>query len=650
MSVQFGKCNFDGKPVDPDDLEEVRPVLAPYGPDGEGFICKDNFAILYRSCHTTKESRREQQPYISLSWAAITWDGRLDNREELIGQMASELSRECTDVEIVAASYERWGTTALGKLIGDWALSVWNPKDESLILAKDFVGTRHLYYSVEKDRAAWCTILDPLVLFAGHAFQLEEEYIAGWLAFFPAAHLTPYVGIHSVPPSSFVRLAREQQRVSRYWDFDPKNNIRYRTDTEYEEHFRIVFSDSVRRRLRSDQAVLSELSGGMDSSSVVCVADEIIGRGLAETPRLDTLSYYDNSEPNWKELPYITAVEQKLARTGCHIDVSARAYAPSSTEYNFAAVPGAAGSKDESAREFATCLIGQGNRTLLSGLGGDEVVGGVPTPNPELQDLIVSLRFRRLAHQLKAWALIQRRPWFYLLWEATQEFAPSVLRSTNQVKTPVSWLCKDFGKKFRLALIGYEPRLRFFGARPSFQQNLATIDAVRRQLACAALSSNPPYEKRYPYLDRDLLEFVCAISREQVVRPGQRRSLQRRALRGIVPTEILDRRRKAYIVRGPMAGISAECKELNVRGMLAASLGIVDPDLFSRALQLVCEGKEVPIVALMRTLTIEAWLRGIENRVQSKGRRLTDQSSLQSEILSPTAILQSSASASRVRQ
>ena len=94
MSVQFGKCNFDGKPVDPRGLDEVRPVLAPYGPDGEGYICKDNFGILYRAFHTTKESRREQQPYILASGAVLTWDGRLDNREELIGQLAGELSRD----------------------------------------------------------------------------------------------------------------------------------------------------------------------------------------------------------------------------------------------------------------------------------------------------------------------------------------------------------------------------------------------------------------------------------------------------------------------------------------------------------------------------------------------------------------------------
>jgi len=81
---------------------------------------------------------------------------------------------------------------------------------------------------------------------------------------------------------------------------------------------------------------------------------------------------------------------------------------------------------------------------------------------------------------------------------------------------------------------------------------------LRRQLACSALPTRPAYELRYPFLDRELLEFLFAIPREQLVRPGQRRSLMRRALTGVVPPEISNRKRKAYVVRGPMAAVSSE--------------------------------------------------------------------------------------------
>lgn len=107
MSVQFGKCNFDGKTVDPKDLDQVRPALAPYGQDGEGSICQDNVGVLYHAFHATKESRLETQPHRCASGAIIVWDGRLDNREELTGQLGAEVSADCTDLELVARGYGR---------------------------------------------------------------------------------------------------------------------------------------------------------------------------------------------------------------------------------------------------------------------------------------------------------------------------------------------------------------------------------------------------------------------------------------------------------------------------------------------------------------------------------------------------------------
>src|ERR1700677_609211 len=329
MSVQFGRWNFEGQPPAPDYIEKVSATLAPYGPDSNESYAKDGINILYRAFHTTKESHREKQPHISSSGAVITWDGRLDNRTDLISELRDSLTVNSTDVAIVAAAYEKWEANCLGKLIGDWALSIWNPRERFVLLAKDPIGTKHLYYSFDDKQLTWSTILDPLVRFAGKTFKICEEYIAGWFAIhFPAAHLTPYVGIHAVPPSCFVLLKPGKHGtkhiVTKYWDFDPSKRIRYRTDAEYEEHFRSALATAVQRRLRSDRPVLAELSGGMDSSSIVCMADTVIAHGASECPRLDTISWFDDSydhlEPDSNELHWITKVEEKLGRTGCHIN------------------------------------------------------------------------------------------------------------------------------------------------------------------------------------------------------------------------------------------------------------------------------------------------------------------------------------------
>ena len=620
MSVQFGRWNLDGKPVDSGYLERVGAALCAYGPDGGGSYSDENISILYYAFHTTKESRHETQPHISASGAVITWDGRLDNRADLIDELRNSLTVTSTDLAIVVAAYERWGTNCFAKLIGDWAFSIWIPSNRSLLLAKDPIGTRHVYYSFDNKQVSWSTILDPLVRLADKTFALNEEYIAGWLSMFPAVDLTPCVGVHSVPPSSFVLLRPGTHAVSKYWDFNPNEKIRYRTDAEYEEHFRTVFATAVRRKLRSDRPVLAELSGGRDSSSIVCVADNIIARGVAEIPRLDTISYYDDSEPNWNERPYFTKVEEKRGRTGWHINVAgpdreenaAPELPPEMQNDRFYAIPGFDG---RTSPEFGMCLASQGNRVVLSGVGGDEVMGGVPTAAPELENLIAGAQFGALAHQLKVWGLEKRKPWFHLFWEAVRGFFPPALVGVPKHMQPAPWLQSNFAKRHWAALTGYPSRTKLFGPLPSFQEDLGTLDTLRRQLACSPLPFEPPFEKRYPYLDRGLLEFVFAIPREQLVRPTQRRSLMRRALIGIVPDEILNRKTKAFAARSPMVAISRDWAHFSeiTRDMFSNSLGIVDRDRILEALQKVRRGEEVPMITLRRTLCLEGWLKGLRD-------------------------------------
>ena len=613
MSVQFGKWNFDGKPIDPQELEEVRPVLAPYSPDGGGHICKGNFAAVYCAFHTTEESHKEHQPFRLQSGAVITWDGRLDNGLEILERLNHGLTRGSTDVEIVAAAYERWGTRSFAMLIGDWALSVWNPDEQALILAKDFVGTRHLYYALERDHVTWCTILDPLVLFAGHRFNLEEEFIAGWVSFFPAAHLTPYRGIRAVPPSSFVQIARGVEKCTRYWEFDAAKQIRYRTDREYEEHFRAGFSESVRRRLRSNLPVLAELSGGMDSSSIVCMADRLSASSSGQL--VETVSYYDDSEPNWNERPFFTRVEEHRGRSGLHVNVSCDGI-PDLGEHEFVPLPSSDLTSSDAVRRVAEHLAAGGHRVLLCGIGGDEVLGGVPTPVPQLADLLTRGRLRVLAHALKVWALAKRKPWAWLLAETVREFLPKSILGVPPERKPPLWLEGNFVRRYRTAFRAYEPRLRMFGALPNFQESVRTLDGLRRQLACTSLRKNPPCEVRYPYLDRSLLDFLYSIPREQLVRPGERRSLMRRAMAGIVPPEILCRSRKAFVSRGPLRMICAGFSGLNYphQQLGTCSLGLVDSGALAQTLRRAQEAQEIDVAPLLRLLLLEAWLKDMRRR------------------------------------
>src|SRR5260370_26060591 len=133
------------------------------------------------------------------------------------------------------------------------------------------------------------------------------------------------------------------------------------------------------------------------------------------------------------------------------------------------------------------CLTSKGNRVVLSGIGGDEVMGGVPTPTPELEDLLARAQFKTLAHQLTIWALQKKRPWFHLFGEAARDFFPPALVGVPKYMRPAPWLQSSFAKHHWAALTGYPSRTHLFGPLPSFQSNVGTIDALRRQLPRTAL-------------------------------------------------------------------------------------------------------------------------------------------------------------------
>src|SRR5580658_6616532 len=452
MSVQAGVWNFDGRLVDPKQIEDVSEFLKQQGPDGNSRYGNGSVALLYRPFHTTAESRGEKQPHFSHRGFILTWDGRLDNRAALIADLRSDLEANPTDVAIVAAAFDRWETECFRRLVGDWAICIWKPQQRELLFGADYMAIRHIFYHLKKERILWSTDLSSLVLLSNDKFHIDEDYIAGYLAHNPDAQLTPYCEIREVPPGQFVRIRNGRASVERFWRFSPTSRIRYKTDHEYEEHFLHVFRQSVQRRLRSDSPVLAELSGGLDSSSIVCMADDILASEGAQTPRLDTLSLYDRTEPNGDDWLYFQKIEQKRGRAGTHIDGSKMAKSPASLEFReFCPFPGALGVSNDLGDERSDAISKSGCRVVLSGIGGDEFMGGIPDPRSLLGDLIVGCRFFRLASQLAAWSLIKRRPWMHLLWYSAVDTLPAAFaHHVIPERTLAPWYRKEFSRRTRL--------------------------------------------------------------------------------------------------------------------------------------------------------------------------------------------------------
>lgn len=612
MSVQAGIWNLDGRSLDREPMDGISRATAEYGPDGETSYLEQSLLMLHRPFHTTSESRRERQPFVSAAGKVITWDGRLDNRDELIQDLASSVGHDCTDLDIVAALFDRFGTRCFARLIGDWALAVWNPREKELVLARDYMGIRQLFYYLSAQRLLWCSSLAALAT-SGPKFHICEEYIAGYLACHPDARLTPYQEIHSVPPGHFVHLRPASITTAAYWVFNPHSETRYKSDGEYEEHYRHLFRQAVRRRLRADVPILAELSGGIDSSSVVCMADDIVAEEYAQESRLDTFSYYDSNDPDDDDFTYFTRIEQKRGKKGIRADLNGCGSSFTLNE-DFVATPGF-----EYRAELESAIrdmLDQGQyKVMLCGTGGDEMNGQALDPRALIAHLGITRCWPEMAHQVTALSLVMRCPWIQLFLESIGQSLPAPIRAplTHQGKID-PWIDRKFARRYKLrdrqAGGSHSHWLLNIRARDAIE----TITTLARRMTYVRPSG---IEKRYPYLDQNLVEFLTTIPFDQLLRQGQRRSLMRRALIQLVPSEVLFRRTKTSAVRCYSVTLEKNWGKLEqiLVSPLVSDLGYADKAQFHSSLIAMKCGRMPPyFLRLLKLLSLELWLRNAESR------------------------------------
>ena len=373
MAILLGICQGEGRIVQERRLLEFARATDRYALDGTFVRAQGRIGMGFQPYHTHERSNLEAQPAVDERGNMLTLDGRIDNHAELC-QLLNIDGEKIADSQIVLAAFERWGEACFSMLIGDWSLALWSQANQSLYLARDHAGTRTLYFGITDDTIYWSTYLESLILGRGLR-ELNQEFVACYLAGRPIGDLTPYQGINAVTPSHYF-IFRHGKLVRRSnWQWMITSTIRYKTDAEYEEHFRSLFRQSVERRTGPGAAILAQLSGGMDSTSIVCMSDELRASSNPPGRPIDSISYYDDSEPSWNERFYFSLVEGARGRIGIHVDASLipqtfQPHDPFSGEYLF---PGADSSSIERERNFESLDQDHHYRAILSGIGGDEL-------------------------------------------------------------------------------------------------------------------------------------------------------------------------------------------------------------------------------------------------------------------------------------
>jgi asparagine synthase (glutamine-hydrolysing) len=303
-------------------------------------------------------------------------------------------------------------------------------------------------------------------------------------------------------------------------------------------------------------------------------------------------------------------VEAWRGKRGIHIDLSNRkpSFTPSPSVY---LLPGADESAAQGETDFEAAVGSRGYRAILSGIGGDELLGGVPNPAPELLDYFLEGSAVPFFRQAFAWSLFKRTPIYHTMADAVRFGVEMILPIEHTSRALPSWITSQYRLLVRECQL--ERPILFY--RPG--TTASAWDASRSWWSIIdSLPGHFPYlrtrfEYRYPILDRDLVDFLLRVPASQLLRPGERRSLQRRALRGILPPQILNRRRKAYVMRGPLAAIRDHADD--VRSILTESaigeLSLVDERLLLAHLQKIQSGQSSEWQTLMRAIQFELWLK-----------------------------------------
>jgi asparagine synthase (glutamine-hydrolysing) len=617
MSALAGILNLNGAPVDRRLLEAFGRSLANQGPDGGGQRQTGTVGMVFRANHVDRESKLERQPLVSTAGHILAWDGRLDNRADLIAQLRDFVDLSATDVEIVMASYLKWRTDFVSRLLGDFALSLWEPQTRTLLLARDAFGTRPIYYHTNPQRIVWSSDLASL-LDVAPAIEVDREYVAGYLNSTPDLERTAYKSIHAVRPG-FVMLVRDDRIEKReFWRPNAGREIRYGSDSEYEEHFRELFREAVRCRLRSDGPVWAELSGGLDSSSIVCAADQIIAAGDAETSQLETVSYvYDNS-PASDERRFIGEVEARRGRFGNHfhedesvgrfLNLNLDSIVRPNPTYRF------------TARHYWVRAQMQqtGSKVLLSGVAGDNLLWSGTEVSPELGDLLVQLKLPSLHRQVSLWSRTTGDSYAATLWRrGVRPILPT--RFTSEPPVASTLIDRQFAKHIdRVERRTHESDVGGFKLPSARVQARMLMSAIRAVASCY-YRDRVPTEYRFPFLDRPLVEFLLAIPISQKLRAGENRSLQRRAFRHLLPPAILKRQGKRSANEALCRTLANNWREVEqlFKGPRVCDYGFVDARAFGEAAKRIQHGLQNLNSELLSVLAVELWLRALESRQSS---------------------------------
>jgi asparagine synthase (glutamine-hydrolysing) len=557
--------------------EEVRRAMramAHRGPDGEGFR---EFIVSNREASSGEESTatvlmgHRRLAIIDLSDAArqpmsttsgrfhVIFNGEIYNYREIRTELESfgHTFRTASDTEVLLIGWQRWDTALLPRLIGMFSFAILDRDKSVLVLARDPFGVKPLHYIQTQQSLVFASEIAPLLDFPGTSRRVDpqtlHEFLSGGMG--DHSNKTFFQNIHQLPAAHYLSVACQSPGAAepvRYWGLQTKPPERI-SAKEASSRFRDLFEESIALHLRSDVPVGVSLSGGMDSSAITAMARSVQG---PETP-LHTFSYVADdpqlSEERWCAIvARATSAQQHLVRIH-----------PSELIEDFRRLVRVQEQPFGSPTIYAQyrifrCAHEAGLKVILGGQGSDQYLGYIR----HLSVRFVSLL--RSGHWVAALRLLRHvksssPPGAIGMRSVVRQVLPGSLveRVTRLRTAALPGVNADWFRQRGLEL----SRTRQTGGYRSLHELLKlnvleTLPSLLRFEDRNAMAFS--VENRVPFLTTKLLDFAFSLPEEEIISgEGQCKAVFLRAMRGVVPAEILERRDKIGFAM-PIAKLNRE--------------------------------------------------------------------------------------------
>ncbi len=489
-----GLINLNGAPVSPVILQKMTDAIVHRGPDGEGHWIEGNIGLGHRRLSIIDLSPAGHQPMISADHRyVLSYNGEIYNFRELRTELeaAGYWFRSKTDSEVVLHALAHWGTDALLKFNGMFALALWDRKEKTLLLARDRYGIKPLYYASQGNTFAFGSEQKAITAQPGFNRKLNKPALLEYFTFQNIfTDQTLLEDIHILKAGHYATLNTQTTAFStqQYWDYRFREPDHAASKQEYLEELDRLFKQAVNRQLVSDVELGAYLSGGMDSGSITAIAAQ-------QFPYLKTFTCgFDLSSASGIELAFDERAKAEAMSARFKTEHYEMVLKAGDMER---CLPKLAWHLEEPRvgqsypNYYAAKLASKFVKVVLSGSGGDELFGGYPW------------RYYRAANSQNFEHYIDQ---YYLYWQRLLDN-----RHLKQVFAPVQKEVEGVWTRniFRDVFATHDNELDrpedyinhslYFEAK-TFLHGLFVVEDK--------LSMAHSLESRVPFMDNDLVDFA----------------------------------------------------------------------------------------------------------------------------------------------